>query len=103
MSSRDPALEKQIIDFLKPFGFTKIAIFGSYARNEFNPNSDIDILVRLPERGKAAVVGLRWFSLDQELSVLLGRKVDLVTEASLTPQIRKEIERNHHVLYEKAG
>jgi len=103
MSNRDPILEKKIIDFLKPYGFTKIAIFGSYAHHQLRNESDIDILVRLPEKGKAATVGLKWFALDKELEALIGRKVDLVTEASLSPQLKKEIERNLYVLYEKAG
>ncbi len=58
---------KVIIETLKPLGVLRIGIFGSFSRGEMNPESDIDILVRLPSRKKRKAIGLKWFVLDQEL------------------------------------
>lgn len=92
-----------IIDTLAPLGVSRIALFGSFARGEDNSDSDIDILVRLPSPGKRKLIGLRWFSLDQEIQDKIGRKVDLVTEDSLLSTIRVRIQKDLRVIYEKAG
>lgn len=96
-------MKSLIIETLKPFGVLRIAIFGSFSRNEEKPESDIDILVRLPPLESRALIGLRWFTLDQELEVKLGRPVDLVSEDALQPTLRAIIEKDLEVIYEKAG
>ncbi len=69
------------------FGVHSLAIFGSVARGEAGPNSDIDILVEF-----AVPVGLFEFvRLKAYLESLLGRRVDLVTPDALKPPLREQI------------
>lgn len=68
-----------IINYLKPFGPERIGIFGSFARKEDTPDSDIDILVKFKE----TISLLDLVKIHRELSQILGKEVDLVTESSI--------------------
>jgi predicted nucleotidyltransferase len=72
---------------LKPWlasqGVTRVRLFGSHARDEGRSDSDVDLIVDL-----ARPMGLRLFSLQEEIAARLGLKVDLVTEAALASDIR---------------
>lgn len=70
-------------------------VFGSVARGEARPDSDVDILIKF-ERPKSLLDIVR---LERELTSALGREVDLVTEASLSPYIRDDVLRHLHVFY----
>ena len=74
----------------------KLSFFGSVLRDDFRPDSDVDVLVEF-ERG--AKVGLRFFAIERELSELLGRKVDLHTPHFLCAEIRDEVLAEAEVLY----
>lgn len=75
----------------------KLALFGSVLRNDFRPDSDIDVLV---EFEPAARVGLiRLAALELELGALLGHKVDLRTGADLSRYSRDEVERSVEVQF----
>jgi predicted nucleotidyltransferase len=72
-----------------------LAVFGSVARGEATEQSDIDLLVRFSERkGLLALVRL-----ERVFSETLGRKVDLLTEAAISPYIRDHILNDLQVLY----
>jgi hypothetical protein len=73
-----------------------VGIFGSFARGEATEESDVDVLIRF-RRPKSLVAIVR---LQRELSAILGRKIDLVTEASLSPFLRPGITHDLQVLYE---
>jgi predicted nucleotidyltransferase len=73
-----------------------LAIFGSALRDDFGPDSDLDLLVEF-EAG--ARTGLRMFELEAELSDLLGRKVDLNTIGFLGPEFRERIRREARDLH----
>jgi len=96
-------ITKVVIETLAPLGVIRIAFFGSFVRQDFNPQSDIDILVWLPSLGKRKTIGLRWFSLDQEIEKKIGRTVDIVTESSLNKFLREQIKKDIEIIYEKAG
>ena len=72
---------------LKPWlaaqGVTRLRLFGSYARDQARGDSDVDLIADLDRP-----MGLRFFTLQDEVSRRLGLKVDLVTEAGLAPDIR---------------
>jgi predicted nucleotidyltransferase len=70
-------------------------------RGEDTTGSDIDILVELKPPGERPSLGLKWFGLEEELSRVLGREVDLVSESALSPYIRPYVEKEMVVLYEE--
>jgi len=72
----------------KRFGVKSLAIFGSVARGEAGPESDVDILVEFEGRATFdRYMGLKFF-----LEDLLGRRVDLVTRKALKPRLRPYVE-----------
>jgi predicted nucleotidyltransferase len=66
-----------------------VGVFGSFARGEQTDTSDLDILVRFRE--KASLFDL--VSLGDYLEALLGRKVDIVSERAIHPEIRPQVQR----------
>ena len=68
-------------------------------RDDFGADSDVDILVEFQPDAK---VGLSFFSLQEELSRLLGRQVDLSTPGFLSPRIRERVAREARPVYEAA-
>lgn len=85
MSSRVPVNRQRIAEFCRSHHIRKLSLFGSVLRDDFRPDSDIDVLVTF-EPGQ--VVGLRIVDIEDELAQLLGRRVDLVSEKYLNHRIR---------------
>jgi predicted nucleotidyltransferase len=73
-----------------------LGVFGSVARGEDSPNSDIDLLVKLNK--PIGLVG--YIQLEDKPVAILRRKVDLATEAALHPLIRQDIMKGLKILYE---
>ena len=73
---------------LKNFGVKEIGLFGSYARNEANGESDVDLLVDMEKEKKTF---RNFMALTYYLEELLGKKVELVTKQSLSPYIGPHI------------
>jgi predicted nucleotidyltransferase len=83
--------------FCQRLGIARLALFGSALRDDFGPDSDVDILV---EFQPGHVPGLNFVSMERELSGLLqGRRVDLVTPKFLNVRIREQILREAEPLY----
>jgi hypothetical protein len=80
-------LKPKIADIARRYGAGNVRVFGSAARGEDRAGSDIDILVSL-ERGRTL---LDLVGLEQELTKLLGRKVDVVVEGGLSPYLEPRI------------
>ncbi len=69
------------------YGVRSLAVFGSVARNEATDASDVDLLVEFNRP-----VGLfDLFALQDELTIILGRPVDVGTKASLKPRVRERV------------
>ena len=85
MSSRVPVNRQRIAEFCRSHHIRRLSLFGSVLRDDFRPDSDIDVLVTF-EPGQ--VVGLRIVDIEDELAQLLGRRVDLVSEKYLNHRIR---------------
>ena len=89
----------QLEELCRTYGVRRLAFFGSIIRDDFGADSDVDILVEFQPDTK---VGLSFFSLQEELSELLGRRVDLSTAGFLSPQIREKVAREARPVYEAA-
>ena len=75
----------------------RLAFFGSVLREDFRPESDVDVLV---EFEPGATPGLEFIRISEELSQLLGgRRVDLVTEKFLSPLLRESVLAEANVRY----
>ena len=72
------------------FGVRSMALFGSRAREQSHPNSDVDVLVEFDDPATSS----RYFGLQFFLEDLQGAPVDLVTERALRPQLRPFVERD---------
>jgi uncharacterized protein len=88
--------QRVINDFCLRNRIRKLAVFGSALRADFRPDSDLDVLV---EFEPGAVPGLAFFGLEQELSQLFGRKVDLNTPNCLGTEFRDRVVAEAEVLY----
>jgi len=87
-----------IADFCRRNQIHRLSLFGSALRDDFRPDSDIDLLV---EFEPAARVGLiRLGGMELELESLLGRKPDLRTPADLSPYFHRAVIADAQVLYE---
>ena len=78
---------KQILAAAQKNGAYEVRVFGSVARGDARPDSDIDFLVKL-EPGRSLLDLARFL---RELEEILGRNVDVVTEAGLRPRIRSQV------------
>ena len=89
----------KIADFCRRNRIRRLALFGSVLRDDFRPDSDIDILVEFEPDAR---IGLRFFALEEELSEILGRKVDLNTPGFLSDYFRDEVLAEAEVQYDAA-
>ena len=97
--ARIPIPHAEIEAFCRRNHIRRLALFGSVLREDFTPNSDVDVLVEF-EPGK--VPGLAFFALQDQLSELLGRRVDLNTPNELSKYFRDEVLAEAEVLYDAA-
>ncbi|MGQ9627082.1 MAG: nucleotidyltransferase family protein [Anaerolineae bacterium] len=93
-------LREKILPVLLPY-VKRVAVFGSFARGEETPESDVDILVELKPPGERPPLGLKWYALEEELSSILRREVELMSLSALSPYIRPYAEREMVLLYEE--
>lgn len=82
-----PADRARILAVARAHGATSVRLFGSRARGDSAPESDIDLLVTL-EDGRSL---LDLVAIKQDIEDLLGARVDVVTERALSPRIRPRI------------
>lgn len=90
--------KEKLIEFCRRNHIRKLAFFGSVLRDDFGPESDVDVLVEFEPGVK---VGLRFFDLEKELSRILGRKVELHTPGFLSKYFRDQVIAEAEVQYEQ--
>ena len=89
-------LYKQIIEYLRRYNPKRIAVFGSYARDEETKKSDIDLLVKFGND----ITLLDLVEMREHLNKILGIKVDIITENALNKNIKKFIIPDLQIIYE---
>jgi predicted nucleotidyltransferase len=87
---------EKIADFCRRHHIRRLALFGSVLRDDFTPDSDVDVLVEF-EPGKTP--GFAFFGMQDELSEILGRRVDLNTPNDLSRYFRDDVLRQAEAVY----
>ena len=87
---------ERLRDVCERYGVASLEVFGSAARNEDRPDSDVDLLYVLKPHAR---LGFRLFDLEDELGNLFGRPVDLVSRKSINKYIRERVLADAQPLY----
>src|SRR3990170_4616266 len=89
--------EKHIGTFCGKHGIRSLAVFGSALREDFKPDSDVDVLVVFEPGREPGFLGLA--RMERELSVMFGRRVDMRTPEDLSELFREEVISRAKTLY----
>jgi len=92
-------INKTIADYFKTQPVLKALIFGSFARGEETPLSDIDILVQFDENARVSL--LKHAGMICDLEKILDRPVDIVPEKAFRPRVRESINQDRKLIYER--
>ena len=92
-------MQQTIADYFKTQPVQKAWLFGSFARGEETPLSDVDILVQFDEGGVSL---LKHAAMICELEKILDRPVDIVPEKMLRPRVRENVDQDKKLIYERA-
>ena len=91
--------KEQLAQFCEIYHVHRISLYGSALRDDFGPDSDIDILIDFEPGFKVGL--LKMARMENELSDMLGRKVDLRTPGDLSRYFRQEVLESAEVEYAK--
>ena len=104
---KNQAMNNQLIQTIQAYFATQPVLrawlFGSYARGEQTPDSDVDILVVFDQENGKRVSLLKHIGIALGLEDLIGKKVDLVTEGTLLPFAQETAEKDKVLIYERAS
>ena len=92
------AMQQTIAEYFKTQPVLKAWLFGSFARGEETPLSDVDILVQFDEGGVSL---LKHAAMICELEKILDRPVDIVPEKMLRPRVRENVDQDKKLIYER--
>lgn len=94
-------LEKdKLAEFCRLNRIRRLALFGSVLRDDFGPDSDVDVLVEFEPSARVGLITLA--GIEIELSELLGRRADIHTIKGLNPHFRDEVLRTAEAQYDQA-
>lgn len=100
MSTQTLSMIQMIANYFKTQPVLKAWLFGSYARGEEKPWSDLDILVQYDRSQSIGLLKIAGMQLD--LEDLIGREVDLVEEGTLRPWAVDSVNKDRRLIYERA-
>jgi predicted nucleotidyltransferase len=100
MSLKIDLSEDKIKDFCQHNRIRRLSLFGSVLREDFGPESDIDVLVEFDPRANVGLITLA--GMEIELGQILGYKVEIHTVKGLNPHFRDEVLDQAEVQYEQA-
>ena len=90
--------DEQIAEFCRKWQIVEFSLFGSALRDDFRPQSDVDVLVTFAPDARHSLFDL--VAMEEELSGIFGRKVDLLTRRSLrNPYFVDSVEKTRQLLY----
>jgi predicted nucleotidyltransferase len=94
----DVEIDQQCIaEFCHRWQVSELALFGSVLRDDFRPDSDIDILVEFQPEARREFVDFE--DMAAELGAMFGRRVDVVPKRGLRPRLREEVLGSARVVY----
>jgi len=91
-------ISKAIADYFKTQPVVKAWIFGSFARGEDTPLSDVDLIVQYEDDGISL---LKHAAMICELEKILDRPVDIVEDGTLRPRVRESVNQDRRLIYER--
>jgi predicted nucleotidyltransferase len=97
MSDRLQVDKQRIADFCRRHGIRRLSLFGSVLREDFGPESDVDVLVEFAPETHVGLLGLA--AMELELGEMLGRRVDLRTPPELSRYFRDRVLAEAQVQY----
>jgi len=97
MSLRIPIDRERLADFCQRHHIRKLAFFGSVLRDDFRPDSDVDMLVDFEPDARVGLLGMA--EMEIELTKMIGRKVDLRTPLELSRYFRDDVLAKAEVAY----
>lgn len=81
-------LRAHLAELMAKYPIKSLGLFGSYVRNDTTPESDLDLLIELDENAR---LGYKFAGIENELSDMLGVKVDLIEKKTLKPKILENV------------
>jgi len=95
-----PIPKEEIAAFCRRHRIRRLALFGSVLREDFGPDSDVDVLIEFEPEARVGLIALA--GMEIELSRLLGRRVEMHTAKGLHPSFRDEVLGAAEIQYEQA-
>jgi len=98
MTANLPIPAERIADFCRKWNVAELSLFGSILRDDFRPDSDVDVLVAFPPGFSPSLED--WLAMEDELQAMFGREIDLVERRCVTNPFRRyEILTTRRILY----
>ena len=88
---------ERIAEICRRYGIQEMAVFGSAARGDFGPESDVDIMIEFFPETKYGIQ--EYQSIEDELAAAFGRPIDLGTKRFIKPHVKADILREARVIY----
>lgn len=89
--------QQKLTEICQKYGVDTLGVFGSVARGDDGPNSDVDLLVKFGKNGVKGLFGM--VDMRDDMQQLLGRKVDLLTEGFLSKYFRDQVLKETKPIY----
>ncbi len=99
MTARIPLPLDRIADFCEEKGIVRFSLFGSVLREDFGPDSDVDVLVEFDPDVRFGLLEL--VQMERELGEIVGRKADMHAPSWLKPWLRDKVVGSAELIYER--
>ena len=96
---RKEGLKEKLAEVCQKNDIVFMAVFGSFVKGKQSPKSDVDIAIEFDKKSRKTLLDL--VRIEEELTKIFGRKVDLGIFSSINPYIIEDIKREMRVIYEK--